>query len=105
MKLNQDKCHLLVPGHKYENIFENIGQSLIWESPKEELLGLDIDKDLKFNESGLFKYNKVGQNLSVSERIPMGTQRFKNVFKTLYLGDSVHATRTFKVHLKNVSKT
>ena len=52
----------------------------------------------------------------------MGTQRFKNVFKTFYLGDSVHATEetciqrsenvfkkrfpgTFKVRLKNVSKT
>ena len=65
MKLNQDKCHLLVPGHNYENIFANIGQSLIWESPKEKLLGLDIDKDLKFNEYVLSLCKKAGQKLSV----------------------------------------
>ena len=25
MKLNQDKCHLLTSGHKYESVWENIG--------------------------------------------------------------------------------
>ena len=69
MKLNQDKCHLLVPGHKYENIFANIGQSLIWESPKEKLLRFDIDKDLKFNEYVLSLCKKAGQKLSVLKRI------------------------------------
>ena len=32
MKLNQDKCHFLLLGHKHETIWANIGQTKIWES-------------------------------------------------------------------------
>ena len=41
MKLNQDKCHLLVSGYKNENVWANIGKEKIWESNK-KLLGLDL---------------------------------------------------------------
>ena len=39
-----------MPEHKYENAFFKISESKIWESPKEKLLCLKIDKALKFNE-------------------------------------------------------
>ena len=35
MKLNQDKCHFLLLGHKHETIWANIGQTKIWESENE----------------------------------------------------------------------
>ena len=47
-KLNQDKCHLLVPGFKYESIWAKIGKTKIWESKKQKLLGAEIDKTLSF---------------------------------------------------------
>ena len=50
MKLNQDKCHLLVSRHKHENIWARIGEAKIWESSKQKLLGVVIDRDLNFNE-------------------------------------------------------
>ena len=50
MKLNSDKCHLLVSGHHHEEIFINIGNNRIWESKNVELLGITIDKDLKFDK-------------------------------------------------------
>ena len=31
MKLNGDKCHLLLSGYKHEEIWPNIGQGQIWE--------------------------------------------------------------------------
>ena len=34
MKLNQDKCHLLVAGFKHENVWAKIGKTKIWESKK-----------------------------------------------------------------------
>ena len=43
MKLNQDKCHFLLPRHKHEMIWANIGQTKIWESRKQKLLGIIID--------------------------------------------------------------
>ena len=42
MKLNQEKCHLVVSGHKHENIWAKIGQTKILESRKQKLLGVEI---------------------------------------------------------------
>ena len=50
VKLNQDKCHLLVSGCKQENIWARIGEVKIWESSKQKLLRVVIDRDLSFNE-------------------------------------------------------
>ena len=46
MKLNSDKCHLLVSGHHYEEMFVNTGKDIIWESKTMKLLGITIDKEL-----------------------------------------------------------
>ena len=34
MKLNEDKCHLIISGHKSEAIWAKIGQAKLWESKK-----------------------------------------------------------------------
>ena len=39
MKLNGNKCHLLVSGHKYETIQAKIGEARIWESTMGKRLG------------------------------------------------------------------
>ena len=39
MKLNADKCHLLVGRYKHESIWAKIGDARIWESNKQKLLG------------------------------------------------------------------
>ena len=48
MKLNQEKCHFLFAGYKHEHIFANAGINKIWESQREKLLGVYIEKDLSF---------------------------------------------------------
>ena len=50
MKLNQDKCLLLVSGHKHETVWAKIGETKIWESNKQKLLGVVIDINLNFEE-------------------------------------------------------
>ena len=50
MKLNEDKCHLIISGHKSEAMFAKIDQTKIWESKKQKLLGLIIDRQLNFDE-------------------------------------------------------
>ena len=69
MKLNQDKCHLLVSGYKNENVWANIGNEKIWESNKQKLLGLDIDRNLNFNEHVSALCRKVGNKLSALARL------------------------------------
>ena len=50
MKLNQDKCHFLISGNTPEYLWVQVGEYKIWESPQEKLLGLNIDKNLNFNQ-------------------------------------------------------
>ena len=49
MKSNENKCHLLVSGYKRENVWVHTGDERIWESTKQKLLGLQIDRNLNFN--------------------------------------------------------
>ena len=56
--LNQDKCHFLFSGHKYETLFVNVGEAKISESKQQELLRIFIDRDLKFDEYVLSQCKK-----------------------------------------------
>ena len=69
MKLNQDKCHLLVSGYKHENIWAQIGEVKNWESSKQKLLRFVIDRDLNFNEYVSSLCKKAGRKLSVLSRL------------------------------------
>ena len=64
-----DKCHLLVSGYKNENVWANIGNKKIWESSKQKLLGLDIERNLNFNEHVSSLCRKAGNKLSVLARL------------------------------------
>ena len=68
MKLNQDKCQLLVSGHKHETVRVNIGETKIWESNKQKLLGVVIDRNLNFNEYVFNLCKKADRKLSVLVR-------------------------------------
>ena len=48
MKLNTEKCHLLISGHKYEHQWAQI-KDMVCEGNKVKLLGITIDKELKFD--------------------------------------------------------
>ena len=47
MKLDTNKCHLLVSGTKYEHSWEKIGGCKIWKSNEVNFSGLTIDNKLK----------------------------------------------------------
>ena len=50
MKRNTDKCHLIVSGCSYKQVWANIRNKLIWESNDVQLLGITTDRDLKFDK-------------------------------------------------------
>ena len=77
MKLNSDKCHLLVSGHHYEETFINTGNNRIWESKNVELLGTTIDKDLNFDKHVSKILSKANKKLNVLSWM----QRFLSVEK------------------------
>ena len=69
MKLNTDKCHLIVLGYKHELVWTNIGKNFIWESNYVKLLGITIDRDLKFDKHVLKLCSKANQKLSALSRM------------------------------------
>ena len=69
MKLNEDKFHLLVAEHRYETLWPNIGETRVWKSKNEKLLGLTIDRNLNFDDQEFTLCKKAGRKLSVLSRI------------------------------------
>ena len=59
--MNKDKCHFLFAGYKHEHLWVNVGGTQIWESSSQKILGVIIDRNLKFEEH-------VGQILAVAGR-------------------------------------
>ena len=68
MKLNEDKFHLLVAGHRYETLWANIGETRVWKNKNEKLLGLTIDRNLNFDNHVFALCKKAGRKLSVLSR-------------------------------------
>ena len=65
MKLNEDKCHLLISGFKHDVLWANIGGKRIWESTENKLL----DRDLRFTSHVSKICTKAGQKLTAISRI------------------------------------
>ena len=69
MKLNQDKCHIIISGHKSEAIWAKIGQTKIWEGKNQNLLGVIIDRQLNFDEYLVSPCKKAEKKLSALTRL------------------------------------
>ena len=69
MKINSDKCHFLLSGNSQQYQWVKVGKEKIWESKKEVLLGLTIDKDLKFDIHLNILCKKAGQKISALARL------------------------------------
>lgn len=82
MKLNTDKCHLLVSGHKYEKTWIRVGKDKIWEERNVKLLGVTIDNELKFDQHISDICRKANRKLSALLRMSKFLQFEKR--RTLY---------------------
>ena len=105
MKLNQDKCHLLVLGFKYENIWVNVGKTKIWESKKQKLLCVEIDRTLSFDEYIASLCRKAGKKLSVSVRLSnfMCTKKKRVLMKTFIESQFRYCPLIWMFHSRGVN--
>ena len=69
MKLNPDKCHLLIFGEKNNNVSVQFGATTITESVEEKLLSVTLDKNLDFKNHVNTLCRKAGQKLHALARI------------------------------------
>ena len=68
MKLNEEKCYLLVFGEKDTEISRNVGHSVIKESKVEKLVGVVIDQRLNFKQHLNTVCTKASQKLHALAR-------------------------------------
>ena len=66
MILNQSKCHFLIssPETSVQHMHVAVGEEVIWESSQEKLLGVLLDKVLKFHEHVFDICKKASENSS-----------------------------------------
>ena len=98
MKLNQDKCHLLVSGHKHKTV--KIGETKIWESNKQKLLGAVIDRNMNFDENVFDFCKKAGRKLSVLARLSnyMSFEKRKILLKVFVVSQFGYCPLTWMFH-------
>ena len=64
VKLNQRKCNFMISGTINEHLWIRIGEEKIWETTQEKLLGVTIDKNLKFDSNVSTICKKAGQKVT-----------------------------------------
>ena len=97
MKLDGDKCHLLVGGYKHESIWAKFGDARIWESNKQKLLGVHTDRALSFDEHVSNLCKKAGRKLSVLARFSSYmTLSHRRVLRNPSLKPSLATVHQFK---------
>ena len=69
MMLNQPKCHFLIASHSPEHLWIQVGEQIIWESREEILLGVTIDKGLKFSKHVENICNKASAKVTALARL------------------------------------
>ena len=104
MKLNTDKCHLILAGNKHEQIFAKIGNDFIWESREERLLGVTIDNKLKFatHIKGLVKM--AHQKLSALIRYTgiLNFKKRRTIMKSFIESQFSYSPLTWMFHDRNL---
>ena len=85
MKLNPDKCHFLISGPK-EHIWVKVGEEVIWESQEEKLLGITLDKKLKFDVHLSIICKKVSAKVTALARlVKLITFEKKRILKNAFI--------------------
>ena len=97
MKINSDKCHLLVASHKFELISAKIGTDLIWESNSVKLLGITIDNHLKFNKYISLLCAEANRKFSAPSRISyyLTFYQKRTLIKTFFESQFKHCPLTW----------
>ena len=54
MKLNGDKCHLLVSGHKFDTFWVKMTDKKVWETAKQKLLTMAVGGNLNYDNYFVF---------------------------------------------------
>ena len=80
IKLNTNKCHLLISGNANEQMWAKLDRDIVWESNDVKLLGITLDKNLKFDKHVSNICSKAKRKLSALTRVAKFLPLTKDVF-------------------------
>ena len=83
IKLNTEKCHLLMSGSKYEHLWTQIGKEKILDDNEVKLLGITIDNSLKFDThiNKSYVLSRMRNILNIEQRRRIFKLLFESQFK------------------------
>ena len=104
MKLNTDKCHLLLSGYKPEWKWAMVGKEKIWESQCEKLLGVIIDKNLNFNDYLREVCLKTGRKITALGRLCryINLDKRKTLFKAFIQSQFAYCPLVWMFHSRGI---
>ena len=105
MKLNTDKCHLIVSSYKHEQVWANIRKDLIWENNDVKLLRTAIDRDLKFDKHVLKLCSKANQKLNALSRIAklLSFNKRRTLFKAFEESHFKYCSIVWMFHIRRTN--
>ena len=106
MKLNTDKCRLIVSGYKHEQVWANIGKDLIWESNDVKFLEIIIDRDLKLDKHVLKLCRKANQKLSALSRMAklLSSNKRMTLYKAFVVSQFKYCPIVWMFHSRRSNK-
>ena len=69
MKLNTNKCHLLVSGNKNGQMQAKLDRDIVWESNDIKILGITLNNKLKFDKHVSNICSKANRTLTTLTRV------------------------------------
>ena len=105
MKMNAEKCHLLISGNKHEHIWAKIGEHKIWEESKVKLLGVIIDNKLNFEEHVNSLCNKANKQLTALIRLGkfLSFEKKRNLLKAFIESQFKYCPLIWMFHSRNLN--
>ena len=83
MKINTDKCHLLVSENKNGQTWVKLERDIVWESNDVKLLGITLNNKLKFDKHVFNICSKGNRKLSALARVAKFFKKRLIAFKAL----------------------
>ena len=105
MKLNTDKCHLLVSGNQHEFMWAKVGDDIIWEQGSAKLLGIDIDNQLKFDKHVAGICTKAGRKLTALIRMAtfFTFEKRRVIFKAFFESQFKYCPLVWMFHCRRLN--
>ena len=106
MKLNTDKCHLMVLGRSpNKKVTVNVGNSVIENTEEEKLLGVVIDKQLHFETHISKLCQKAGDKLFALARISkyMDSDKLRILMRCFVISQFQYCPLAWMFHSKHLN--